>query len=123
MRRAALVLAMGLVVSVPAQAQWLDPDRRWNADQWQHAALGAALDVIVRGPWVTKSWRDTWAKRFAWSMALGCVALETYQVYESAQRGWLGQEGGGFGLLDCAAVAMGALAMEIVVAGWHAVRR
>lgn len=112
-------LLLTLLLCAPfetAHAQWLDPDTCWTCkDKIVHAAGGAALNALVRGPWIAPGWRDTVVKRMAWVMALGCVVYELHDVYESHERGWLGKPGGGFGWLDCIAVGVGGLTTELVV--------
>lgn len=123
-RCAALLLAFGLLLSTPVRGQWLDPDTCWTCgDKLGHAAGGAVLALVIRGPWVARPWRDTWWKRMAWVVGLGCVLYESYHVYEDNKYGRLGQRGFGFGALDCAAVAAGALTLELVTVTWHTLRR
>jgi hypothetical protein len=111
--RALLLAAALLLVPATAGAQWLDPDRRWNGDQWQHAAAGAVLDITFRLPLVAPGWRTRPERRLL--LVLGTsIVFEALQVHESAKAGWLGEEGGGFGLLDILATMMGALSVEIV---------
>ena len=111
----ALLLAAALLAApVTLSGQWLDSDRRWNADQWQHFAAGAILDVGLRGlPVIAPEWRRSPAKRLALVGGLA-VVFEAYQVYESNAAGWLGNEGAGFGLLDLLATMCGALSAEIL---------
>lgn len=77
--RCGLVLAGALVLADLAHAQALP--RRWDRDQWEHLAAGAAVALAVRGPWVTPAWRDRLWKRGAWQLALG-VTFEAYQAHE-----------------------------------------
>jgi hypothetical protein len=113
--RALLLAAALLLVPATAGAQWLDSDRHWNGDQWQHAAAGVALDIAFRAPLVAPGWRLRPERRLL--MVFGAAVLfEAYQVLESHRAGWLGNEGAGFGLLDILATMMGAVTMEIVTA-------
>lgn len=114
MRAFWLSLAL-LIAPVHLSGQWLDPDRHWNGDQWQHFAAGAVLDVVVRGvPVLAPDWRRSPAKRL---VLVGGVAVifEAYQVYESHAAGWIGNEGAGFGLLDLLATLMGAMSAELLL--------
>lgn len=111
----ALWLSLALLTApVAMQGQWLDPDRHWDKDQWHHFAAGAILDVGLRGvPVIAPEWRQKPELRLALIGGLA-VIFEAYQVYESKQAGWLGKEGGGFGLLDLAATMMGAMSAEFL---------
>lgn len=103
-----------LAAPVALSGQWLDKDRVWDADQWQHFAAGAVLDVGLRGlPVIAPDWRRSPAKRLALVGGLA-VIFEVYQVYESSAAGWLGNEGAGFGLLDLLATMCGALSAELL---------
>ena len=110
----ALLVAALLVAPVHLSGQWLDPDRTWDRDQWQHFAVGASLDVGLRYlPVIAPEWRRRPELRLALIGGLA-VAYEAYMVTEHKKAGWLGQEGAGFGLLDLLATMMGALSAELV---------
>ena len=117
---AATLLAASATAPLPAQGM-LDPDHTWDADQWHHAAAGAALDVVMRGPWIAPAWQTPPA-RVALVMTVG-LAYEALQVYEARQSGRLGQEGYGLGVLDLAADLAGAVAVEALWALAKAVVR
>lgn len=70
------VLLLALVR--PARAQYQHD--RWDRDQWEHMAAGAATAVVVRGPWTTPSWRDAVWKRGLIQLALS-LAYELYQRF------------------------------------------
>ena len=99
----------------PVRAQWLDPDDCWSClDKRLHFVAGAAIDVAVRGPWITKSWRNSALKRIMLTCAVG-AAYEGVQMVEA----WAENNSGpgyGFSPLDLAATCSGALGMEITVA-------
>lgn len=57
----------------PLDAQRFGDLRAWDVDQWQHVAAGAAVALVVRGPWIAKPWRDTVWKRGAWQLGLSLV--------------------------------------------------
>lgn len=88
-----------------------DPDWVWNADQWQHMAAGAALVVLMRGPYITESWRESFWGRVGLVAVIG-AAYEGLQLFEASQTGMLGQPGYGFGPLDLIADVAGALVVE-----------
>ena len=112
--KATLLAAVLLAAPVTLSGQWLDRDRTWDADQWQHFAAGAILDVGLRGlPVIAPRWRRKPELRLALVGGLA-VVFEAYQVYESNAAGWLGNEGAGFGLLDLLATMCGALSAEIL---------
>jgi hypothetical protein len=118
---AATLLAGSPVAPLAAQSPW-DPDVTWDADQWHHAAAGATLDVVMRGPWITRSWRNRVAGRLVLVAVVG-ASYEVLQLYEARQTGRLGQEGYGFGPLDLAADMAGALTVEALLALARAVLR
>jgi len=109
-----LAVFMALLGAAPLAAQVLDPDRCLTcADSWQHFAAGAALDVVVRGPYITDSWRDTPIKRIAWVATIG-AAYEGLQYFEARANGTLGQPGYGFSLKDLGFDVLGAVAVELM---------
>jgi hypothetical protein len=69
-------LMLALVSPLAAQKH----DGRWNEDQWEHTAVGAAVALVMRGPWVAPSWRDRVWKRGA-TMAALVTVFELYQHY------------------------------------------
>lgn len=109
-----LILLFLLFVPSIASSQWLDPDRNWNKDQWEHFAAGTVLDVAVRGPWIAENFRNKSWKRVLLVTAVG-VAYESLQLYETSNNGTVGKEGYGFGLLDLGAGILGAVALEYIL--------
>lgn len=87
----------------PATMPFLDPDRRWfSADKWLHlvgAALTCAALVLVG----TQPLRA-----FAYTVVAGAIfELGQWDALRGTE--YLGRPGYGFGLLDLAADALGAL--------------
>ena len=112
---AALVLLL-LLLPVAAPAQWLDPDRQVFArDKAEHFAFGGVgVNLLVRGPWIARSWRDRPAKRLAWCLTLA-VAWEIVQIEQAYRDQMLGRPGNGFGLLDVGAAMAGCGVAELVL--------
>lgn len=119
--RPATVLVLALLLLLPAslegqRAQWtptqgfFDHDRRmWAPDKAEHAGAGAVLDLVARGPWITKSWRDRPWKRVAIVAVIG-AAYEITDWRRAVSGGRVG-----FGALDLAADVVGAVLAEFVV--------
>src|ERR1043166_8994110 len=62
----AIVAILLAVMATPAPAQYLDPDHCLPCrDKREHFAAGAGLDLLARGPWVARSFRDKPWKRLA----------------------------------------------------------
>jgi len=108
-----LIILLLHFFATPIHGQYLDPDVKWDKDQWEHMLAGAVTDILVRGPYINKSWRDTATKRLALVLALSII-YEAYQAKRDEEIGWLGSPGGGFGLLDIAANLAGAASLEIL---------
>ena len=82
-------------------------------DKMEHAAAGAAVGLVVRGPWFAESWRDHAWKRVGWVAVLGAT-YEYFQYLEHKAMGRLGNPGFGFSPLDIGADVAGAIALELV---------
>lgn len=109
---AALLAAMG----APATAQYLDPDHCFTCrDKREHFAAGVGLDLLARGPWVARSFRDKPWKRVALT---GVVATswEVLEMFQDRRDGKAGHPGYGFGPLDIAATIAGAATTEVLAA-------
>ena len=82
-------LLLGIVVFSQAQQISLWPDSAWwhssknvlENHPTAHLLGGGAVNLIARGPWVAKSWRNTVWKRLAWCGVLQ-GAWESFQVLE-----------------------------------------
>lgn len=95
-------------------AQWLDPDRCVTCrDKREHFAAGVGLDLIARGPWVARPFRDAAWKRVALTTVVA-AGWELIEAGEARRDGRAGQPGYGFSPLDIAATAAGAVALEVV---------
>jgi hypothetical protein len=115
-----LLLVLGLLCFSPstAKAQWLDPDNCWTCqDSWHHFAAGSILDVVVRGPYVSKSWNNRAWKRVLLVAGIGAT-YEFMQLYEARQEGNIGQAGYGFSPKDLVMDIGGAVASEVVLWGF-----
>jgi hypothetical protein len=98
----------------PVSAQWLDPDRCFTCpDKRIHFAAGAGLDLLARGPWVSKGFHD-----HAWKRVLVTATVaatwEMMDALEARREGKAGRPGYGFGPVDLAATIAGAVAVEAV---------
>ena len=105
---AALFLATGPRVS----AQWLDPDRCVTCpDKLQHFAAGVGLDLLARGPWVAKPFRNHAWKRVALT-AVVAASWEMLEALDARREHKAGRPGYGFGPVDFAITVAGAAAVE-----------
>jgi len=112
-RRLAWTLAaIFLAPGPPAAAQWLDPDRCVTCtDKVQHFAAGVGLDLLARGPWVSKPFRDHAWKRVAIT-AVVAASWEMLEALDARREGKAGRPGYGFGPLDLVTTVAGAAAVE-----------
>jgi hypothetical protein len=112
-----------LATGPPVSAQWLDPDRCITCpDKLQHLVGGVGLDVLSRGPWVTKSFRDRAWKRIVIT-AVVATSWEMIEAAEAHREGKAGRPGYGFGPVDVVATVAGAALVEGVQAVAHRLRR
>lgn len=79
-------LAALALIAAPLHAQW--PDHGWwtqgrfiDIHPVAHSLGGGAMDIIARGPWIAKSWRDAAWKRLAWAGVID-VGWEYAQIHE-----------------------------------------
>jgi hypothetical protein len=109
-------------MEVPMFRNFFDPDRNWKSwDKVQHAFLALLLCALLTLHFSRlESWLITLLVGAAWELAGWDVARGTFvehelgdmdRVYEPT----LGHPGYGFGLLDLAAVAVGAFAWILVL--------
>jgi hypothetical protein len=84
-------------------------------DKIQHAAAGAGIVILARGPWIDSSWRNHVWKRLTWAALLG-VSYEVLQYFEHKASNQLGRRGFGFSPHDVVAGLAGAAAVELVIA-------
>ena len=107
------IVAMAfLATGPPASAQWLDPDRCITcADKLQHFAAGVGLDLLARGPWVAKPFRNHAWKRVAIT-AVVAASWEMLEALDARRLGKAGRPGYGFGPLDLVVTVAGASATE-----------
>lgn len=115
---AAVATALALLAAAtPGRAQYLDPDRCLTCrDKREHFAAGAALDILARGPWVARSFRDRAWKRVAITATVA-VAWEVVEMGEARRDGRAGHPGYGFSPVDVGATVAGAVVVELVVGG------
>jgi hypothetical protein len=107
-----IVAAAFLATGPPAPAQWLDPDRCVTCpDKVQHVAAGVALDLLARGPWVAKSFRNHAWKRVALTATVA-ASWEMLEALDARRLGKAGQRGYGFGPLDLVTTVAGAAVVE-----------
>jgi hypothetical protein len=107
-----MLAALFLATGPPASAQWLDPDRCVTCpDKLQHFAAGVGLDLLARGPWVAKSFRNHAWKRVALT-AVVAASWEMLEALDARRQGKAGRPGYGFGPLDLATTIAGAAAVE-----------
>ena len=107
-----IVAMVFLATGPPASAQWLDPDRCITcADKLQHFAAGVGLDLLARGPWVAKPFRNHAWKRVAIT-AVVAASWEMLEALDARRLGKAGRPGYGFGPLDLVVTVAGASATE-----------
>ena len=86
-----------------------------SGDKAQHFVFGGiGVNVLVRGPWIAKSWRDRPAKRLGWCLGIA-VAWEVVQAEQAYRDHTLGGSGNGIGLLDIGAAMAGCSLAEVVL--------
>ena len=114
-RRTTWILAtVFLATGPPASAQWLDPDRCITCpDKVQHFVAGVGLDLLARGPWVARPYRDHAWKRVAIT-AVVAASWEMLEALDARRQGKAGQPGYGFGPLDLVTTVAGAAAVEAI---------
>ena len=109
-----LIGALLAALAVPASAQYLDPDRCVTCvDKREHFAGGMALDVLARGPWIARSFRDQAWKRVAITTVVA-TSWELIEMFQDRKDGKAGRPGYGFGPLDVAATVAGSVATEVL---------
>lgn len=109
-----LLVSIVLAIGPPASAQWLDPDRCVTCpDKVQHFAGGVGLDLLARGPWVSKPFRDRAWKRVAVT-AVVAASWEMLEALDARREHKAGRPGYGFGPLDLATTVAGAVAVELI---------
>jgi len=109
---AVAIAALLAALAAPAAAQYLDPDHCVTCrDKREHFAAGVGLDLLARGPWVARSFRDKPWKRVALT---GVVATswEVLEMFQARRDGTAGRPGYGFSPLDIAATVAGAATTE-----------
>jgi len=111
-RQGWIVAVVFLATGPPASAQWLDPDRCVTCpDKVQHFAAGVGLDLLARGPWVAKPFRNHAWKRLA-ATAVVAATWEMLEALDARREGKAGRPGYGFGPLDLVTTVAGAAAVE-----------
>lgn len=112
--RAWLLASIFLATGSAASAQWLDPDRCVTCpDKVQHFAGGVGLDLLARGPWVSKPFRDRAWKRVAVT-AVVAASWEMLEALDARREHKAGRPGYGFGPLDFVSTVAGAVAVELL---------
>jgi len=107
-----IVAVAFLATGPPASAQWLDPDRCVTCpDKVQHFAAGVALDLLARGLWVAKPFRNHAWKRVALTATVA-ASWEMLEALDARREGKAGRPGYGFGPLDLAITIAGAATVE-----------
>jgi hypothetical protein len=111
----ATVIVMLLAgIAAPVSAQYLDPDRCFTCvDKREHFTGGVALDVLARGPWIARSFRDQAWKRVAITTVVA-TSWELIEMFQDRKDGKAGRPGYGFGPLDVAATVAGSVATEVL---------
>ena len=106
-----LVVLAGIWLGIASIGKAQLIDQTWvNHHALIHLATGSGVDLFVHGPWITRSWRNTVAKRVAWSCVVG-FSYELYQrYYEGPGNGWSYPMK--YVWLDTGATCVGALATE-----------
>ena len=111
-RQGWIVAVVFLATGPPASAQWLDPDRCVTCpDKVQHFAAGVGLDLLARGPWIAKPFRNHAWKRLA-ATAVVAASWEMLEALDARREGKAGRPGYGFGPLDLVTTVAGAAAVE-----------
>jgi hypothetical protein len=111
-RQGWIVAVVFLATGPPASAQWLDPDRCVTCpDKVQHFAAGLGLDLLARGPWIAKPFRNHAWKRLA-ATAVVAATWEMLEALDARREGKAGRPGYGFGPLDLVTTVAGAAAVE-----------
>lgn len=109
--RAVLALILLLALSRPVSAQLQDNAYFWSHHAPGHLAVGGGLDLLVRGPWIARPFRDRPWKRVAWA----CLVTGLYELTQRVD------SHGGYRAFyvagDTAAGCGGALATELLIAG------
>ena len=107
------ILAGAFVAAArPVSAQWLDPDHCVTCpDKRIHFAAGAGLDLLARGPWLSKGFHDHAWKRVLVTATVA-ASWEMVDALEARREGKAGRPGYGFGPVDLAATITGAVATE-----------
>jgi hypothetical protein len=83
------VLSLGITGIGKAQRIQLWPDNSWwhyssnvlENHPTAHLLGGGLVNLLVRGPWITKSWRNTIPKRLLWCGVFQ-GAWESFQILE-----------------------------------------
>jgi hypothetical protein len=111
-RQGWIVAVVFLATGPPASAQWLDPDRCVTCpDKVQHFAAGLGLDLLARGPWIAKPFRNHAWTRLA-ATAVVAATWEMLEALDARREGKAGRPGYGFGPLDLVTTVAGAAAVE-----------
>jgi len=106
-------ISSGIVENIAAQRINLWPDSGWwNSSNnvlenhpTAHLFGGGAVNLLVRGPWIAKGWRNTVPKRLAWCGVFQ-GAWESFQVLEIKEYSVK------YGVWDWEASMVGCLATE-----------
>jgi len=77
----------------------------------QHFAAGVGLDLLARGPWIAKPFRNHAWKRLA-ATAVVAASWEMLEALDARREGKAGRPGYGFGPLDLVTTVAGAAAVE-----------
>src|SRR5574342_45125 len=113
MRKVLLVLTALLSITKPPMAE----REHWSTVHWVGiVGAGSGLDLAVRLPFITKSWRDTPVKRVA--LVTGFEALQA--VVQHYRGVWFkecspGEGACGWNHREFWAPALGAIGMELVI--------
>jgi hypothetical protein len=88
-----LMILTGLLLGI-AEIGSTQKIELWPDNSWWHSSPnilenhptahflgGGAVDLLARGPWITKSWRNTIPKRLAWCGVFQ-GAWESFQILE-----------------------------------------
>ena len=103
---------MGLALTAPLEAQFLDPDSCWTcASSRQHFAAGAVIDLAWRP--LLRPGLNRPIPRVLLTTAVGAI-YEGMDYVEARVNGKLGRRGYGFGLIDLTLDVAGAVLVELV---------